>query len=100
MPVLSDGLRDFVQVENDQMRYSPAAFPLPELREDPNQTARGYVKQSAETGMALCDYFAAHAMQGLLAQGGWVAGRLSEGQTLYHQAYQIAEEMVLERQKR
>ena len=94
MRLLSDRLRDSAQVEDDQMRYSSLAFPVAEQRDQ-----QGHTKIYADPGMNMHDYFAAHAMQGLLAQAGWVAGRLINGLTLSQQAYQIAEEMVQERQR-
>ena len=71
-----------MNTEKDKKTKNISAFPLP--------TDAGY---NGRTGVTLRDYFAAKAMQGLLANGN------TRGANLIRQSYQIADEMMEERNK-
>jgi len=76
------------------------AFPEKKLEQIPTHIVRGEVKEFREefrhySGMTLLDYFAAKAMQQLIAQ---VAQ--NKATTIPGSAYNLAEAMIAEKQRR
>ncbi len=76
------------------------AFPVPEVR-----TIHGELVKDAEPGLALRDYFAAKALQGLLSSEGACRDMTEQaeeqgvlfGRVVVSNAYRFADEMLLER---
>lgn len=73
------------------------AFPAPHLPRIPGAGAPPIgIGNSAQTGMTLRDYFAAAALQGILANSNIV---LSKSADVVLAVYELADEMLTERNK-
>lgn len=94
-------------MSNDKKPNNPPAFPCPSLQQDGFQSSENdfnYVERGAE-GMTLRDYFAAKAMQAIMADIPFFKEILKQhsdlkaSEAISIEAYAIADAMLKEREK-
>lgn len=97
-------LLDKLAIEDSAALIRAIAGEGPKSNGGPAFPLEGSSKRNANSGMTLRDYFAAKAMQGMIANGDWVSRMASRtgaepSECTSSAAYEVADAMLLERAK-